>query len=143
MIRAKNEDRVIGGKPLDQRADKEQDRRDPHHVPPPHRVGQGSGEECADEAADQQRTDREAESTFIQRERGGEALLGPVDRPAVVTEQQAANRRDRDDGRNERHVGAPLSGGGHAFCLSLARLGAISFRNPDLLTPSIHNGIEV
>ena len=94
------------GQALSQRPGDEQRGGDQHHVAAPDHIGQPPGEERADRATDQQRADRETQFGCAQVEFGCQAGLGAVDRAAVVTEQEAADGRDRDDCGNQRHVDA-------------------------------------
>ena len=56
------------GQALDQRADQEQHGGEHHDVPAADHVGEAPGEEGADDAADQQRTDGEAEPGVAETE---------------------------------------------------------------------------
>src|SRR6185437_4207749 len=96
----------------DQRPGKKQCGGEHHRVPPPHKIGETAGEECADEASDQQRCDCKSEpiarrpASFDEPERSLQSRLRAVHRAAVVAEQEPADRGDGDDCADESHVRA-------------------------------------
>ncbi len=101
------------GQALDQRPAEEQQGSDHHRVAAAHDVRQPSGEEGADEAADQQRPDGEPKSGIAEVERAAQAALSAIHGAAVIAEQEPADRRNGDDGPDETHVRARATRFGH------------------------------
>ena len=98
---------------LDERAAEKEQGGEHHHVAAAEQVGQSSREEGAYEAADEQGSDGEAEPVLAQPEGSPKTFLGAVDRAAVIAEQESADRRHRDDRRDETHIGPRRTCLGH------------------------------
>ena len=132
MIRAMTNSSWTSAKPCTSAPTRNRTRGEHHHVAPAHQVGQATGEEGADEAADQQRSDGEAEPGVAEVEGVPQPLLGAVHRAAVIAEQKAADRRHGDDRADISHV-RPLRDLPPSYRLSLDSTGGCPVSGNTLL----------